>query len=78
MIAARRVAPEGQVEGHPDGGNKQDHAHQAVHHRGDAGQQFHGGVDHLGQFGIGHLSQENGSHQTNGYADNNGACGTGK
>ena len=67
-----------QGEGGADQGHQHDHAHQAVHHRGDAGQQFHGGVDHLGQFGIGHLSQENGSHQTNGYADNNGACGIGK
>ena len=52
----------GQVKGHPDGGHQQDHAHQAIHHRGDARQQLHRRVDHGGEPGRRHLGQEDGRH----------------
>ena len=62
----------GQVKGHPDGGHQQDHTHQAVHHGGDAGQQFHCRMNYGGKLRRRHLGQENGRHQADGHPHENG------
>ena len=64
-----------QIEPLLNGGHQHDHAHQAVHHGGNARQQLHRRADHGRQLRRGHLGQEHRRHQSDGHAHHNGSGG---
>ena len=61
------------MEGPLNGRHQHHHTHQAVDHRGNTGQQLHGGVNHPGDLGRRHLSQKDGGQNPQRDTDNHGA-----
>src|SRR5665648_301915 len=58
-----------------DEGHQPDDPQKAIHHRGNAGQEFQGGLQHHFEALRGELRQHDGTGQAQGYADNHGPQG---